>query len=95
MWVFEMGFVWKVTQNLNLAPLSLGTFDCVQILGSHFNNVAFFITCNVASAYVLKKKTFRQFQLIIWLFKWAQFFRKALFLYFFLILIESREKALR
>ena len=41
------------------APASLGTFHYVQILGSHFNNVAFFITCNVASAFCVKKETFQ------------------------------------
>ena len=41
------------------APASLGTFHYVQILGSHFNNLAFFITCNVASALCVKKETFQ------------------------------------
>ena len=60
-----MGLVWKITQNLISARLSLVTFDCAQILGSHFNNVAFFINCNVASTYVLKNKNFAQMSTIL------------------------------
>ena len=48
--LFEIGLFWKNGHNLLFGTLKLGTFNCVQILCSHFNKVAFFITCNVGSA---------------------------------------------
>ena len=96
-WVFEMGLVWKITQNLIFGFFKLVYLWLRPDFRLPFQQRCFlhYLQCSICLCINKKKNFFRQLQLIIWLFKWAQFFRKALFLYFLLTLIESREKVLR
>ena len=91
-WVFEMGLVWKITQNLIFGTFKLGYLWLRSYFRLPFQQRGLLHYCLCINK---NKKIFRQLQLIVWLFKWAQFFRKALFLCFLLTLIESREKVLR
>ena len=95
-WVFEMDLVYKITQDLIFSTFKLEFLWLPPDFKLPFQQ-RLFLCCLQCSIWlcIKKQKTFRQLQLIIWLIKWVQLLRKALFLYILLTLIESPEKALR